>query len=353
MSLLISSADSYGYKKIAEDDTAAIIFAYQNIGEDHSPETNIRIEQFEAHITELTNGQYNILPLTDIVEAHKNKTSLPPHSVAITFDGGYKSAFENGIPKLLKANIPFTVFVAPAQLDQKTRRYINWSDLKPLAKNSKVTFGLHPAHYERLYNKDKLKIEQSIQRAKSLMKDRIKRTPVLFAYPFGEYNNAYKAIIQQSGFDAAFGLQSSVMHVGSDSYALPRFTMTENYAGFSRFQLIANTMPLPVRDTTPVDPMLTTTKPSFGFTLSEALQDQSKQMSCFLSDIGRLQSEKIGEGRFEFLVEGPINTKRVRMNCTLPFTTDTGEKRWRWYGQLYIVNKTEKDGDMYLSSPLP
>ena len=132
--LPLFSGTAHALDQIPEDDTAAVILVYQNIGEDHVPETNIRKEQFEAHIEELKNGPYTILPLEKIIKAHKEKTSLPPNSVAITFDGGYKSAFENGIPKLLKESIPFTVFVAPAQLDQKTDRYINWSDLKPLTK---------------------------------------------------------------------------------------------------------------------------------------------------------------------------------------------------------------------------
>ncbi|HLT76966.1 MAG TPA: chitin deacetylase, partial [Ferrovibrio sp.] len=41
----------------------AAILMYHRFGEDSVPSTNIRLEQFDAHIAELTAGRYSVLPL--------------------------------------------------------------------------------------------------------------------------------------------------------------------------------------------------------------------------------------------------------------------------------------------------
>ena len=49
-------------------DSAAILM-YHRFGENSFPSTNIRLEQFDAHIAELASGPYTVLPVTEIVAA--------------------------------------------------------------------------------------------------------------------------------------------------------------------------------------------------------------------------------------------------------------------------------------------
>jgi len=120
------------------DKNAAVIFVYQQVNENDSPSTNIRLEQFQSHIRELERGKYNVLPLDKIVAALKTKERLPEKTVAITFDGGYSSVLKYAVPVLLDKKLPFTVFVATDHLDSNTERFINWDELKKLDKK----FGL-------------------------------------------------------------------------------------------------------------------------------------------------------------------------------------------------------------------
>ena len=45
----------------------AVIIMYHRFGENSIPSTNIRLDQFEAHLKELTSGRYNVIPLADVV----------------------------------------------------------------------------------------------------------------------------------------------------------------------------------------------------------------------------------------------------------------------------------------------
>ena len=62
---------------------------YHRFGEQGFPSTNTTIEQFEAHLDELTSGAYTVLPLIDITRAILAGESLPDRSVAITIDDAF------------------------------------------------------------------------------------------------------------------------------------------------------------------------------------------------------------------------------------------------------------------------
>ena len=53
----------------------AVIIMYHRFGENSIPSTNIRLDQFDAHLKELTSGRYNVVPLADIVKALFHKSN--------------------------------------------------------------------------------------------------------------------------------------------------------------------------------------------------------------------------------------------------------------------------------------
>ena len=49
------------------DESAARVMVYFNVGVSEKQSTNITIRQLKAHLSELFHGEYNVLPLSDIV----------------------------------------------------------------------------------------------------------------------------------------------------------------------------------------------------------------------------------------------------------------------------------------------
>jgi poly-beta-1,6-N-acetyl-D-glucosamine N-deacetylase len=321
---------------LPQDNTSAVILVYHRVGEDFDPASSIREEQFSSHVRELISGGYNILPLPKIVEALNQGRSLPEHTIAITFDGAYRSAYEKAMPALIEHNIPFTVFIAPHALEENDPQYVTLADFKKLARSKMVTFGLHPDSYTRLNGVSEQEIRRQVNNAITRYRELLNDNPSLFAYPFGEYSRVYRDSIVAAGFKAAFGQQSGVSHADSDLFALPRFSMTEAYGDEERFRLVVNALPLPVSDLAPSDPYLTTHTPSIGFTLDEALAGHAQNLSCFAADQERIRIEYIGQKRVELRLEKPFDEDRVRINCTLPVPSTGPDEmpRWRWLGLL-------------------
>jgi hypothetical protein len=294
---LLFAALNFQSKALAQattfDNKSAVILSYQQIGEDFFPDTSVRIEQFAEHIHELIEGSYNIIPLPELINKFQNNEIIEDKTVVITFDGGYRS----------------------------------------------VSFGLHPASYTRLSNKEDQEIKRQLFKAKTDLREILKTDIDIFAYPFGEYSANYKEAIKNTGFQAALTQHSSVSYIGQDLYELPRFTMTEKYADIERFRLIINALPLPVTDISPKSPKLDNNKPVIGFTLNNELINNIKKLACFASNQGKPLIEVIGENRIELRLINSFSKPRARINCTIPGPQSApGEPpRWRWFGRLMTV----------------
>ena len=329
------------------DGSSAVILSYQRIGEDAYPATNIRYEQFQDHIKELTEGayKYNIMPLPEILKQIKAQKSLPPRTIAITFNGGYKSVAMLAAPLLIEHNIPFTLFVSTDNLDSGVEKYMNWYDVKKLQRSGLVTIGLHPAAYIHPDLENETTIKAQINKAKTHFREQTGANPDLFAYPFGEYSNLYKSIVAESGFTAAFGQQSGVAYSGSDMYEIPRFTMTESYGDLDRFRMVASALPLPVTHIEPNDPHLKTQQPAIGFTVDDSLTEEIDNISCFASGQKKPKLDTIGKNRVEIRLSGSFDEERARINCTMPGPpTEAGEEqRWRWFGMLLTLPQPMMD----------
>lgn len=323
---------------LAQDERAAVIFSYHRVGEDEYPANNIRREQFHAQIRELLDGDYNVMALPAVIAALQDGEKLPPRTVVLTFDGGHKSILDNAVPLLLRHGLPFTLFVATDNIERKTTEYMSWDEVRKLARNDLVTIGLHPAVYQRLDEEPDAEILRQINSARVAYREKLGQEARFFAYPFGEYSQAYRDIIAKQGFTAAFGEQSGVAHAGTDHFALPRFAMTENYGDLDRFQMTANALPLPVSDISPADPRLTDPQPEIGFTVDPVLKNSLKNLSCFATGQGKTNIQIVGATRVEIRLQKPFTTERARLNCTLPAPMKPGEDpSWRWFGMMMTL----------------
>lgn len=310
---------------------SAVFVMYHRFGEEGLPSTNIRLDQFEAHLAELRDGGYTILPVPEIVAALAADRPLPERTVGITVDDAYASVYREAWPRLKALGFPFTLFVSTDAVDAGRRGMMSWDQIRELA-DSSVTIGHHGAAHAHMAYADAARNTADIAKASRRFREELGRTPGLFAYPYGEYGRELRDAVAAAGFEAAFGQHSGVSHPGSDLFALPRFALNEQYGEFDRFRLVANTLPLPVTDVTPSDPLLGPNPPPFGFTLAEAIGNVA-QLSCFASGQGRATIERLGPRRIEVRVKTRFPPGRSRINCTVPGP----DKRWRWFGVQFLV----------------
>ena len=315
---------------------SATIITYHRFGDDRYPATNVRLDQFEAHIAELTSGKYAVLPLEEIVAALVNDRPLPDRAVAITIDDAYRSVYTEAWPRLREAGLPFTLFVATEPVHAGLPDYMTWDQIRDL-RNQGVTIGAHSHSHLHMVDATLDADRRDLLFSNSLFRKKLGVVPNLFAYPFGEASLAVMALVKELGFDAAFGQHSGVVGWASPRYFLPRFPLNEQHGSLDRLKLALNARPLPVSDVTPKDPLIPPddNPPDFGFTLGDAV-GKASQLACYPSHGGPVELERIGANRVELRFAAPLPRGRSRVNCTLPGPSG----RWYWYGtQFYVKRK--------------
>ena len=312
-----------------DSDTSAVVFMYHRFGEDSLPSTNIRINQFESHIAELSSGGYHVLPIPEIISALREERSLPNRTVGITIDDGFRSVYTQAFPRLREAGFPFTVFIATDGIDGGNKNLMNWDQIRELAAHG-VTIGVHTASHLHMADSTMSKNREDIVRSNARLYEELGYRPGMFAYPYGESGLGVAALAEATGYEAAFGQHSGVVYSGSDFFNLPRFALNERYGSLERFRQVANALPLPVSDLLPADMVLNTDLPPVGFTVAEGIRHLD-QLACFPSAGPKAIIEHLGERRIEVRFVKPLPEGRSRLNCTLPGPGG----RWRWLGMMF------------------
>ncbi len=313
---------------------SAVVFMYHRFGESDLPTTNIRLEQFEAHIAELTSGKYKVLPLPEIIDALLEGRELPDRAIAITIDDAYLSVYKEAWPRLKAANLPFTLFVATNPVDMKFNRYMNWDQVKELH-DAGVTIGGHTAGHIHMASASEERNRNELESSKKRFQEELNFTPDIFAYPYGESSLAIARLVKEAGYKVAFGQHSGAIRKDGNPFYLPRFALNEKYGDMSRFTMAANVLPIPVDEILPQDWQITDNNPPlFGFTITENVPGIN-QLACYASNEGKVKIEKLGDTRMEIRLTQPFPKGRSRINCTAP----AGDGRWRWFSRQFFTTK--------------
>lgn len=323
---------------------AAVVFMYHRFGESRYPSTSVRLEQFEAHLQHLEAGGYQVWPLERIARVLQQGGALPDRVVAITIDDAYASIYHEAWPRLRARGLPFTVFVATDPVDQGIPGYMTWEQMREMA-GAGVHFANHSRSHGKLHRRQagesgaawaarvRADIEHAEARLRAELGAAVPEAPAVFAYPYGEYNAALAALVAEQGY-IAFGQHSGAVGAGSDLYTLPRFPMAEAYADLDEFRQKAATLPLPLLQREPLEPVLgSNNPPRLSATLGEVDADP-RRLACFASGQGALQVQWLDQHRFTVQAGKAYPPGRARYNCTLPARA---AGRFYWYSQPWII----------------
>jgi len=312
----------------------AVVLVYHRFGDSRYPSTNIRMDQFRAHLRELEQPRYHVLPVPEIIARLRNGPPLPDHTVGITVDDAYRTIYTEAWPLLKAARLPFTIFVATRAVDRGYDDLMNWGQLRELVASGLVTLGDHSVTHPHMIELGRAEAREEIEESRRRIQQETAQRPTLFAYPYGEYSFVLRKLVQELGFQAAFGQQSGVIGPGADRFTLPRFAMDEHYGAIDRFRLAINALPLPVKDVIPNDMPISRqdNPPLFGFTVGAGVESL-EGLACYVSGQPKLVLKHIGPRRVEGRPVQPFPPGRSRINCTLPGP----DGRWRWFGaQFYL-----------------
>ena len=332
----------------------AAILLYHHISEEAPPSTSVSPAVFRRHLDFLAAGGYTVLPLSRILTTLAKGDSLPDKAVAITFDDAYRSVLTTAAPLLQKHGWPFTVFVSTQAIDEGFGDYLSWDDLRELIRAG-AEIGNHSYSHAHLVRhlagetdqQWHARVEADIRRAQQDLHERLGVKPILFSYPYGEYNDELQQIVASLGF---FGIaqQSGAVGAGFDKLAVPRYPMSTHYEDMQRFAVSVDSRPLPVSEVAGGARILIageTGRHRLAFDLG-AGDYRAAGLACYDSGSGsRLELSRRNDKGAE-RVSMPLpnwGAGRRKINCTAPALHDSGV--YYWYSHLWLVK--QPDGKWY------
>jgi peptidoglycan/xylan/chitin deacetylase (PgdA/CDA1 family) len=174
-----------------------------------------------------------VVPLSIIREVLGGASASKP-LVAITFDDGFKNAYEHGFPILQRYGFPATIFLVtdycgkandwPGQpLHFKRYPLLTWNEIREMSQGA-IDFGSHTQTHPDLTRLPAHRVEEELLGSKKKVEDTIGRPVGMFAYPYGGYDNAVRSIAQ-THFNLSCSTSLGFISRQSDLFALERLDM--------------------------------------------------------------------------------------------------------------------------------
>jgi peptidoglycan/xylan/chitin deacetylase (PgdA/CDA1 family) len=156
---------------------------------------------------------------------------LPVNTVTVTFDDGFASTFEHGMPVLARYRIPAAMFIVA----NRTGGDNDWMHRRGMPRRAlmdaeqiremhaaHITIGSHTLTHPRLPECGPDQMSREIVDSKARLEDILSHPVHHFAYPYGLYNDTARALVQQSGYLSACSTRSGFNNNKTDRYELRR-----------------------------------------------------------------------------------------------------------------------------------
>jgi peptidoglycan/xylan/chitin deacetylase (PgdA/CDA1 family) len=327
---------------------AAVILQYHHVSDKTPPSTSISPTQFEKHMQYLADNNFNVIALSELMNAIKKQQPIADNTVVITFDDAYLDILTNGKPILDKFNYPYTIFINPAIVERGSRRYLSWEQLKTMASQGAIIANHGMEHNSIARISDGITEQQWLQKnadlllnAENMIKEKTGQSWRYFAYPYGEYTPAIQTWIEKHDF-IAFSQQSGAVGLATDLTSVPRFPVSKPYDQISSLRDKLKSLPFKMSLNDENAQTIVEFNQSKSVTFDVIVDDfHPSQLNCYISGLGKQKIQWHEENSFTINYSAPLPIGRVRCNCTAPSISEPG--RYYWYSKPWFVLKKGKE----------
>ena len=322
--------------------SSGVVLLYHHVATDTPASTSISPEDFRSHLEYLRDNGFNVVGLDAMVEALRNGGDLPDRAVAITFDDGYLSIYEEAFPMLQSFGFPFTLFLNTGPIDRQLRNYMSWEQVSEMAEAG-VVVANHMVEHPHMLNREESendgswieRLREELLRAEQSIVEHTGQSHRFLAYPYGEFDPAIKDMLRDLDF-VGFAQNSGAIGPGSDFLALPRYPLAGSFADLESASLKFATLPFNVRIVEPESPVTDAPSPTatLQFLPAQAGSYDLGSLGCFANSqaIPMVWVDR-EQGILRLEPEVEFSGRRWRYLCTAP---DIGSRRFHWISIQWI-----------------
>lgn len=168
----------------------------------HQQNLSVDNGMFDLQMGYLQSKGYTFITVKQLVDALRTHSSLPPKSIAITFDDGYRDWYTYAYPIFQKYHITANFMIATGLLEGAD--YLTWSQLKEMVSSGLIYVTDHTWSHFGVGGGNREKIKSEIETAKQQLESNLGQTIEIFTYPYGTVGNVALQVLQEDGFTGAF-----------------------------------------------------------------------------------------------------------------------------------------------------
>ena len=232
----------------------------------HNPNKRI----FKRIVTWLKDSGYTFISSDQLLDIMNNKIACPSGAAWLSFDDGWKGNIDNVVATAVEYDIPITIFIniagveegtfwwtkvstwaalVPAELrqaevikrlpedvrkqtlqlisqaalqDASRREAMTVEDVRRISAMAQVTIGSHTVTHPALPNCDDSQIDYELGTSKRKLEDWTGKQVRTFAYPFGCFDGRERQFLKKYGYELATTTENRFATLNSDCYLFPR-----------------------------------------------------------------------------------------------------------------------------------
>jgi peptidoglycan/xylan/chitin deacetylase (PgdA/CDA1 family) len=153
-----------------------------------------------------------------------NRLPTKKNLISITFDDGLSSILRNALPELKKREIPTTIFIPAANIDnfpkwEQKDQEIYYSDkimsreeIRELSDRG-IEIASHTLHHTDLRNVHSEAAKEELLLSKSILEEITGIEVVSFSFPYGSYNDELINLAFESGYSIVYTTQPEIIYL--------------------------------------------------------------------------------------------------------------------------------------------
>lgn len=227
--LLVILLLGFVFFRVAQSKYVAPIAMYHSVVEHANPDNRLEVSKYnlERQMRFLKKNKYNVIPLESLAKLIKEGRKIPPKTICITFDDGYKNNYINAFPILKKYNLPATMFIIVNEVGRPQQDRLSWEEIKEMQASGIITIGSHCLGPEPLTNiQSHQQIKKEIFDSKRLLEEMLKKRVNLFSYPEGRFNDEIRDLVIKAGYLGAVVTSPGKKFRNDDEFALKRLRIS-------------------------------------------------------------------------------------------------------------------------------
>ena len=239
---LASSCPAQEDAKIIGDDGARVSVLGYHVFHPTKPATEMLIptSKFREQMEAVKASKIPVITLAKFLAWRRGEAELPPQSILLTMDDGWRSVYTEAFPIMKEFQFPFTVYLYKNYVgSSRGGRAMSYAMIQEMIQSDLCTIGSHsvshpfPSKVKKAARAGKEPYDKFLRTelgdSKTFLEEKFNQTVTTYAYPGGYHTNEMFELADALGYDNLFTVKPGKVRRDTDGHILPRYIVLGNH----------------------------------------------------------------------------------------------------------------------------